>query len=95
MATQQYGIVPASDSDIHDEPHLPWSRITVRDIQRRVEERGDAPIRVAERFDIDIAAVYEALAYYHANPEAMRAAEARHARAVEAAKDDSSLSPPE
>lgn len=95
MATQEYQIVSGSESDIHDEPHIRGSRITVRDIQQRVEGRDEAPFRVAERLNLDVAAVYEALAYYHANPEEMRAVEARHERAVEAARDRSDISPPE
>ena len=36
MATQEYRIVSAEDSDIHDEPHIEGSRVTVRDIHARV-----------------------------------------------------------
>lgn len=95
MATQQYGIVSGSDSSIHEEPHIRGSRITVRDIRERVEVRGDAPVRVAERFDLDVADVYAALAYYHANPEELRAAEHRHADAVQEARERSGVSPGE
>lgn len=95
MATQEYKIVSGSESDLHDEPHVRGSRITVRDIQQRVEGRDDTPIRVAERLNLDVAAVYEALAYYHANPEEMRAVEARHEQAVETARERSDISPPE
>lgn len=95
MATQEYQIVPASESEIHDEPHVRGSRVTVRDIRQRVEGRGDSPARVAERFDLDVADVYEALAYYHANPDVMRRVEERHERAHEEARKRSSLSPPE
>jgi len=95
MATQQYRIVSAEDSELHDEPHIEGSRITVRDVHERVEKRGLSPTRVAERFDLDVATVYEALAYYHANPEAMRAVEARHERAVQEARRQSTLVPPD
>lgn len=93
MATQQHRIVAADASEIHDEPHVKGSRITIRDLHERVEQRGLSPIRVAERFDIDVATVYAALAYYHANPEEMRAVEARHERAVEEARRRSTLEP--
>jgi uncharacterized protein (DUF433 family) len=93
MATQQYRIVPASASDIHDEPHIEGSRITVRDIHARVEGRGLAPERVAERYSLDIADVYEALAYYHSNPEEMARVEERHRRATEVARDRSTRTP--
>ncbi|MEF8843236.1 MAG: DUF433 domain-containing protein [Haloarculaceae archaeon] len=86
MATQQYRIVPAEDSEIHEEPHIEGSRITVRDVRTRVEQRGVTPERVAERYNLDIADVYETLAYYHNNPEEMRRVGERHERAVAEAK---------
>lgn len=95
MATQKYRIVSAEESGIHDEPHIEGSRITVRDVHARVEQRGITPERVAERYDLDIADVYEALAYYHSNPEEMRRVERRHERAVADAKERSSLRPSE
>lgn len=95
MATQEYQIIPGAESEIHDEPHIQGSRITVRDIQQRVEGRDEAPARVADRLNLDVADVYEALAYYHANPEEMREVEARHDRAVAAARDRTDISPPE
>jgi uncharacterized protein (DUF433 family) len=95
MATQQYRIVSSEDSQLHDEPHIEGSRITVRDVHERVEKRGVSPTRVAERYDLDVSTVYEALAYYHANPEEMRAVEARHERAVEEARRRSTLSVPD
>ena len=95
MATQQYGIVSGSDSSIHEEPHVRGSRITVRDIRERVEVRGDAPVRVAERFDLDVADIYAALAYYHANPGEMREVEKRHVAAIREARERSGVSPSE
>ena len=94
MAIQRYRIVSASEFETHEEPHLPGSRITVRDIGQWVEGRSDSPVRVAERFDIDLAAVYEALAYYHGNSDKLRQVEKRHERAVDTAKEWSTLSPP-
>lgn len=95
MATQQYRIVAADDSDSHDEPHIEDSRITVRDIRERVEKRTLSPMRVAERYDLDVAAVYEALAYYHSNPEEMQRVERRHEEAVSEARRRSTVTPPE
>jgi len=91
MAAQKYRIVSGTPSTIHTEPHIEGRRITVRDIHALVEERGSRPRAVAEEFDLRLADVYEALAYYHSNPEEMRAAEERHERAVKVAKDRSSL----
>lgn len=95
MATQEYRIVSGKDSKIHDEPHIEGSRITVRDVTVRVEQRGFSPERVAERYNLDIADVYEALAYYHNNPEEMQEVENRHERAEREAKRRSSLTPPD
>ena len=95
MATTRYRIVSGEDSEIHDEPHLPDSRITVREIHARVEERGLKPETVADRFNLDIADVYEALAYYHSNPEEMRTVEKRRELADSVASDRSSMTPPD
>ncbi|SNR61631.1 DUF433 domain-containing protein [Halorubrum vacuolatum] len=95
MAAQEYRIVSGEDSEIHQEPHIEGSRVTVRDVFVRVEQRGLSPDRVAERYNLDIADVYEALAYYHNNPEEMQQVENRHERAGEEAKRRSSLTPPE
>lgn len=95
MATQEYRIVSGEESEIHNEPHIEGSRITVRDVYVRVEERGLSPERVAERYNLDIADIYEALAYYHNNPQEMREVEERHEQAVDEAKRRSSLTPPD
>lgn len=95
MATHRYQIVSAEDSKIHDEPHIEGSRVTVLDVIRRVEGRGLDPERVADRYNLDIADVYEALAYYHNNPEEMEQIEERHRDAVDEAKRRSDLEPSE
>lgn len=95
MATQQYRIVSGEESEIHNEPHIEGSRITVRDVYVRVEQRGLTPERVAERYNLDIADVYEALAYYHNRPAEMQRIEKRHERAATKAKQRSSLTPSE
>jgi uncharacterized protein (DUF433 family) len=95
MATQQYRIVSADESEVHGEPHIEGSRVTVRDVHARVEQRELPPERVAERYNLDIADIYEALAYYHSNPEEMRRVERRHERAAAEARERSSLTPPE
>lgn len=95
MATHRYHIVSAEDSEIHDEPHIEGSRVTVLDVVQRVEGRGLDPERVADRYNLDIADVYEVLAYYHNNPEEMARIEERHCTAVDEAKRQSDLEPPE
>jgi uncharacterized protein (DUF433 family) len=95
MATQTYRIVSSEESTVHGEPHIEGSRITVRYVHERVEERGLRPETVADRHGLDVADVYEALAYFHNNPEEMTQVEERHERAVEEAKRRSTLTPPE
>jgi len=83
MAVTKSRIRTGDESDIHDEPHIEGSRVTVQHIHERVEGRGLRPETVAERLNLSLADVYEALAYYHRNPEAMREIE-EHRRAVAA-----------
>lgn len=85
----------ASESETHEEPRLPKSRISIRDIGQQVEKRGDSPVQVAERFDIDLAAVYEALAYYHGNPEEMRRVEEHRAELADKAEEITTVRPPD
>lgn len=54
------------------EPHIRGRRISVRQVYALVEKAGEAPEAVADRFDLDIADVYHALAYYHDHPREMR-----------------------
>jgi uncharacterized protein (DUF433 family) len=86
MAVAKSKIVTADESDIHDEPHIEGSRVSVRHIHARVEERGLRPETVADRLNLDVADVYEALAYYHRHPEEMQEIEERRARVAESAK---------
>ena len=81
-------IVPADESDIHYEPHVAGTRVTVRRVHERVEEDGLRPETLADRLGIGHAQVYNALAYYHENPEEMRAAEERRRERVEAGRED-------
>ena len=37
---KQHQIVSTDESEIHEEPHIRGSRITVRDVQARTEKRG-------------------------------------------------------
>lgn len=83
MAVTKSKIVLADESDVHDEPHIEGSRVTVRHVHERVEGRGLRPETVAERLNLDVADVYEALAYYHRNPEEMTAIAARREEVAE------------
>lgn len=69
--------------DLMNEPHIAGRRISVRQVYALVEERGVDPETVADRYDLDIADVYHALAYYHDHPREMRDVETDRADAVE------------
>jgi uncharacterized protein (DUF433 family) len=90
-----HGIVSGDESAIHDEPHIDGSRITVRYVRSQVEECDLRPETVADRYDLDLADVYAALAYYHNNPEEMRRVERDRERAIENAEEMTTLSPPD
>jgi len=92
MAVTKHRIVSGEESEIHDEPHIEGSRVTVLHVHERVEERGLRPETVADRLNLDLADVYEALAYYHRNPEEMQSVEA-HRQTV--AEESETLEKPE
>jgi uncharacterized protein (DUF433 family) len=74
------------DHDRLGEPHITGRRISVRQVYALVEEGGTDPDAVAERYDLELAAVYHALAYYHDHPEEMRAVRDDRTEAVEAVR---------
>jgi uncharacterized protein (DUF433 family) len=81
--------------EVHDEPHIEGSRITVRHVYERVHGRGLRPETVAERYTLDIADVYHALAYYHEHPEEMREVERRRDEAIKSAREKTTITPPD
>jgi uncharacterized protein (DUF433 family) len=87
--------VASSLQEVHDEPHIEGSRITVRHVYERVHGRGLRPETVAERYNLDIADVYHALAYYHEHPEEMREVERRRDEAIKAAREKTTITPPD
>ena len=70
--------------DLMDEPHVASRRVSVLQLYERVEEVGLDPHTVADEYDLDVAAVYYALAYYHANLDEMQ--EVRNQRETAAAE---------
>jgi uncharacterized protein (DUF433 family) len=53
-------------------PRVEGTRITVIDIKRRVIDGDEDPFTVASEYEIEISAVFEALAYFYENAEEMR-----------------------
>lgn len=73
--------------DIMSEPHIRGRRISVRQVYALVEKRGESPEAVADRYDLDVADVYHALAYYHDHPREMREVEEEREDAVKAFRE--------
>lgn len=56
------------DDDVRSgEPRIAGSRITVLDVKQRVIDRDDDPHVVAGEYDVPVADVFTALAYYYDN----------------------------
>ena len=88
MSKQMNTVVSGDESEIHDEPHVRNRRITVSHIHALVEERGLDAQTVADRFDLTVSTVYNALAYYHDHPEEMRAVKEHRRELHETAEED-------
>jgi hypothetical protein len=88
MSKTEYRIVSGEDSEIHDRTPYRSRRLTVRTIHARVDGRGLDPQTVANRHEVDLAEVYQALAYYHDNPEEMADVERRRQTTIETHDDD-------
>ena len=91
MATQTAGI----EEELLDEPHVAGRRVSVLQLRDRVEELGDPPLEVAEAYDLDVAAVYQALAYYHTHTEEMERHRERREREAEAVREKIAAERPE
>lgn len=85
MAQRAARIVTDS-SVLGGEPHVEGRRISVLQVYEEVEGRGLEPRTVADRYDLDVAAVYRALAYYHENPKEMASVRDRRQERIEAAR---------
>lgn len=70
------------------DPRIEGRRLSVYFIHEQVEGRGIDAGTVADRYDLDIADVYRALAYYHEHPDEMAQIQARRERKHENAKAD-------
>ena len=64
------------------DPRLDGTRVGVIHVKERLDA-GDDPAQITTDYDIDLADVYHALAYYYDNPEEMDGIEARREAFVE------------
>lgn len=65
------GIV-STDDTLGGEPRIEGRRIGVLHIATRIVDRGEDPESVAADYELDLADVHRALAYYYDHPEEMR-----------------------
>jgi len=69
--------------ELMSEPHIHGRRVSVRQVYALVEGRDEDPEAVADRYDLDVADVYHALAYYHDHPREMQTVEQEREDAME------------
>lgn len=72
----------------HGKARIAGTRITVYFVREQVEGRGLDPQTVADRYDLDLADVYRALAYFHEHPDEMAEIAKRRERHHTEAEDD-------
>ena len=82
------------DDVLGGEPRIQGTRIAVRHVAGRVIDSGQTPAYVADQLDVFIADVYEALSYYYAHIDEMRALETENRAAFEVVREQS-LNPKE
>ncbi len=88
MANRDSERIVSTPDVLSGDPRIEGRRLSVFYIHEQVVGRGLDPQTVANRYDLDVAAVYRALAYYHENPEEMAEIQARRELRHEDAKDD-------
>lgn len=71
--------IVSSDDVLGGAPRIDGRRIGVHHVAKRVIDAGEAPEQVAADFDLDIADVHRALAYYYDHPDEMRTVRAERA----------------
>ena len=84
---QRTARVVSNDAVMGGEPRIEGRRIAVRQVAEWVEQGGLSAKTVADRYDLDVADVYHALAYYHEHPSEMAAVERRRAEQIRDARD--------
>ena len=88
MATQEPVRIVSTPDVLGGDPRIDGRRISVFFVHAQVEDAGLDPQTVADRYDLDVADVYRALAYYHEHPDEMAAIQARREQRHEAAEED-------
>ncbi len=89
--------ITSDESVLGGEPRIAGTRIGVRHVAGKIIDGGYSPAYVADQFDIPLASVHEALAYYYDNIDEIREyrrenAEARKRMREELLKPKTSVS---
>ena len=74
--------VVRTEEVLRGDPRLDGTRVGVIHVKERLDA-GDDPAQITTDYDIDLADVYHALAYYHDNPAEMDEIEAHRESFVE------------
>ena len=64
--------IVSTEDTLGGEPRIDGRRIGVLHIAARVVDKGEHPENVAADYDLDLAAVHHALAYYYDHPDEMQ-----------------------
>lgn len=75
--------ITRDDDVLGGEPRIEGTRVGVRHVAARVIDNGRTPAYVADQLDLSLAEVYEALSYYYANLEEIRAIDRENDAAFE------------
>jgi len=81
--------ITRDDDVLGGEPRIQGTRIGVRHIAERVIESDRSPAYVADQFDLPLAAVYAALAYYYEHIDEMRSLDRTNGAAFDRVREES------
>jgi uncharacterized protein (DUF433 family) len=80
--------IVSTDGVMGGQPRIDGRRISVLQIVEWVHEEGMDPETVATEFDLDMADIYRALAYYYENVDSMDTWRDRRERRVRESQED-------
>ena len=81
--------VVATEDVLGGKPRLDGRRVSVLQAAELIVNHGDDPADVADQFDISLAEVHEALAYYYNNVDEMETYRQRHEELLETLEGES------
>jgi uncharacterized protein (DUF433 family) len=79
--------IVSTEGVLGGEPRIEGRRVGVLHVASRVLDDGETPAEVAADYDLELADVYRALAYYYDHPDEMREWRQRKRDAAERARE--------